>query len=69
MPKGIVRTDLNKTGTSYRDGIPITLPHTFGTAITLPKTFGIVEPVVDQTLVVNAVTWAPSPNHFGNTIT
>lgn len=68
MPKGIVRTDLNVTGVSYRDGTPVTLPHTFGTAITLPHTFGIVEPVSDQTLAVNTVTWTPSPDHFGNII-
>ena len=66
MPKGVVRTDLNTTGTSYKDGTPVTLPHTFGTPVTLPHTFGNVEPVADQTLAKNAVTWQPTPTHFGN---
>lgn len=40
MPLGLNRTDLNETGTSYKDGTPITEPHEFGNPITLPHEFG-----------------------------
>ena len=72
MPDGLVRTDLNTTGTSFRNGDPVQEPKNFGTPETQPpdpKNFGNVEPVVDPTLDSNPVTWAPDPKHFGNIIT
>lgn len=57
MPRGLNRTDLNSTGTSYRNGNPVTLPKNFGNPITTPHDFG------------NDVTWTPSSAHFGNPIT
>ena len=64
--KGIVRTDLNKTGISYKDGNPVVEPHEFNTPITLPKDFGHTMPVSDATLNTNPVSWSKSPEHFGN---
>jgi hypothetical protein len=57
MPRGLVRSDPNSGGKSYRDGSPVTPPIDFGTDITLPHDFG------------NDVNWSPSPNHFGNSVT
>lgn len=57
MPRGLNRTDLNSTGTSYRDGTPVTTPHEFGNPITTPHNFG------------NTVDWTPDPAHFGNPVT
>ncbi len=62
MPRGINRTDLNKTGTSYRNGTPITLPHEFGNAVILPKDFGNKPP---QDAPGNPVIL---PKDFGNQI-
>ena len=64
MPRGLDRTDLNTTGTSFRNGIPVVTPINFGQAVTLPKNFGNVMPFDAG----NPVTWAPSPVHFGNDI-
>ena len=69
MPDGLVRTDLNKTGTSFRQGTPITLPHSDGITINTPVDFGNDTPVSDPTLNSNPVTWVPSSAHFGNVIT
>ena len=66
MPEGLVRTDLNKTGTTFNNGIPVTEPLNFGTPITLPHNFGIALPVSDPTFDSNPVTWTVSPAHFGN---
>ena len=41
----------------YRHGSPVSLPVTFGQPVTLPVSVG------------NSVTWAPTPNHFGNAVT
>lgn len=68
MPEGAVRTDVNSTGDSFRDGTPVTLPVAPGTAVTLPKEFGTEIPVADATLKSNPVTWLPTPEHFGNSI-
>lgn len=64
MPLGINRTDLNDTGTSYKNGSPVTLPKTFGTAVTLPIDFGNDIPSDGKN--ENTVDWTPSPDHFGN---
>lgn len=67
MPRGLVRTDLNTTGVSYKDGSPVTLPKSFGNPITLPKNFG--NPVVLPKNFGNVVNWpTPDPAHFGNEI-
>ncbi len=69
MPRGLNRTDLNSTGTSYKDGTPVTLPKTFGTPIDL-TTHNFGNPVThgdDPTQFGNDVTWpTPDPAHFGN---
>ena len=57
MPRGLNRTNLNTTGTSYRNGSPVTLPINFGTALIIPHDFG------------NDVTWSPDPSHFGSAVT
>jgi hypothetical protein len=66
MPDSVVRTDLNTTGTSYKNGTPVTLPKNFGTAVTLPKNFGNPVPATSATFDSNPVTWQPDPAHFGN---
>jgi len=71
MPEGIVRTDLNKTGTSYEDGSPVTLPKNFGNIVNWtpsPAHFGNPVPATDPTFNSNPVTWLPNPAHFGNII-
>jgi hypothetical protein len=68
MPCGLVRTDLNKTGISYRNGFPILLPWEFGTAVTLPWFFGNPVPPTDPTFNSNPVNWTVNPAHFGNII-
>jgi hypothetical protein len=65
MPRGLDRTDLNTSGTSFRHGVPVVTPISFGQAITLPKNFGSTMPFDAG----NPVTWKPSPSHFGNAIT
>lgn len=64
--KGIVRTNLNATGTSYNKGFPVVGPLGFGQPVTLPKNFGNPIPAVNAANDTNPVTWTPSPNHFGN---
>ena len=64
MPLGLNRTDLNETGTSYKDGTPVTTPVTFGTPVTLPINFG--NQVSLPLNVGNVVDWTPDPAHFGN---
>ena len=63
--RGLVRTDLNTSGTTFRHGIPVTLPATFGTVVTLPKNFGNTMPFDTG----NPVTWQSNPAHFGNAVT
>jgi hypothetical protein len=66
MPLGIVRTDLNDTGTSYRNGTPVTFPIAFGTVVVLPLTFGtVISLPIDYG---NDVTWSPSASYFGSII-
>jgi hypothetical protein len=60
MPLG-----LNRSG-DFANGIPITLPHTFGNPVTLPKNFG--NPVTLPKNFGNPVTWTPDPAHFGNPV-
>ena len=75
MPRGLNRTDLNKTGISYRNGTPVTLPYEFGNVVTWPTPdpahFG--NPVTDgndPTQFGNTVDWqTPDPTHFGNAVT
>jgi hypothetical protein len=66
MPLGTEcnRTDLNKTGISYKDGSPITEPHEFGTPVTLPHDFG--NDIPSSGTNENDVTWLPNSAHFGN---
>jgi hypothetical protein len=69
MPLGINRTDLNKTGITYKDGFPITLPHNFGNDVDWltpdPAHFG--NPIPSDGHNVNTVDWfTPNPAHFGN---
>lgn len=68
MPEGLVRTDLNKTGTDYRKGTPVVLPHEYGNVVIEPKSFGNPVPPVDPSFNSNPVTWPPSSDHFGNNI-
>jgi len=65
MPRGLDRTDLNTSGTSFRHGVPVVTPINFGQAVTLPKNFGNTMPFDAG----NPVTWKPSPAHFGNAVT
>ena len=67
MPLGLNRTDLNKTGETYKDGTPITLPHEFGNVVNwapAPAHFG--NPIPSDGQEQNTVTWVPDPAHFGN---
>lgn len=65
MPEGLVRTDLNKTGKSFRNGDPVTLPIDYGTDITLPHSFGNPIPPNDPSFNSNPVIL---PHTFGNII-
>ena len=65
MPRGLDRTDLNTSGTSFRHGVPVVTPVNFGQAVTLPKNFGNTIPFDAG----NPVTWNPNPTHFGNDVT
>jgi len=68
---GLVRTDLNLTDITFRNGIPITLPHDFGNPVTWtpdPSHFGNPIPPPDPSLDSNLVIWAVDPAHFGNII-
>ena len=53
MPRGLDRTDLNTSGTSFRHGIPVVTPVSFGQAVILPKNFGNTMPFDAG----NPVTW------------
>jgi hypothetical protein len=67
MPLGTEcnRTDLNKTGISYKDGFPVVEPLEFGTPVNLPHDFG--NDIPSSGTNENAVTWpTPDPEHFGN---
>jgi hypothetical protein len=67
MPLGLNRTDLNSTGTSYRNGTPInTATHNFGNPIEEPHDFG--NPIPSSGTNENVVDWQPNPAHFGNMI-
>ncbi len=65
MPEGVVRTNLNTTGTSYRDGTLVTEPHEFGTPVTGPHDFGNPVPATDASFDSNPVIL---PHDFGNEI-
>lgn len=61
---GMNRTDLNSTHNNYRKGIPVSIPHSFGTPVNLAtKSFGtpVTLPVVDGSPVT-------TPHDFGNDI-
>ena len=62
MPLGKVNSG------DFRNGTPITLPHTFGNPVSNPEPFGNVIPQSNTTMDSNPVTWLPSPNHFGNQV-
>lgn len=66
MPLGANRTDLNDTGTTYKNGFPVTLPLNVGNPITEPHNFG--NPIPSSGTNENTVDWVPSPAHFGNDI-
>jgi hypothetical protein len=66
MPLGLNRTDLNSSGTSYKNGTPVTTPHNFGNPVTEPVDFG--NDIPSDGKEQNKVTWVPSPAHFGNII-
>lgn len=66
MPLGKNNVDFNSTGTSFRNGNPITLPHNFGNPVTLPVNSG--NPIPSSGTNENTVDWTPSPEHFGNDI-
>jgi hypothetical protein len=68
MPKGIVRTDLNQTGTTFKDGTPVTLPKEFGTEVELPLDLGNAVPAAASTDNNNPVDWEPAVDLFGNAI-
>ena len=50
----------------YRNGYPITLPHTFGNPVGTPEPFGNNEPQANLTMDSNPITWVKSSSHFGN---
>jgi len=60
MPCGLVRSG------DFRNGYPLTLPHTFGNPCGSPEPFGNNEPQANATLDSNPITWVPAPSHFGN---
>lgn len=66
MPRGRVRKG------DFRNGTPITLPHTFGNTVNWapsPAEFGNpVDHAADPAAFGNPVTWSPSPTHFGNQV-
>ena len=66
MPLGANRTDLNDTGTTYKNGFPVTLPLNVGNPITEPHDFG--NDIPSSGTNENTVDWSPSPAHFGNDI-
>ena len=62
MPLSLVRSG------DYRHGSPVSLPVIYsGQPVNLPVSFGHV--VTTPISVGNPVTWAPTPNHFGNAVT
>lgn len=72
MSEGLVRTDSNKGGATFRNGQPVTLPHNFGNPVMwTPNSahFGNPVPPADPTFNSNPVDWqTPNPAHFGNTV-
>lgn len=66
MAEGLVRTDLNSSGISYKNGFPVTGPISYGTSVTIPHNFGAAIPQSSATCHSNPVTWLPSPTRFGN---
>lgn len=56
----------NRTG-DFRNGSPITLPHTFGNVVTtIPANND--NQIPSNGNEKNTVNWTPSPTHFGNAI-
>ncbi len=71
MACGAVRTDLNTTGTSYRNGYTInTSTHSFGNAIPAAHDYLNTNPIPisDDTFDSNPISWTVAPTHFGNSI-
>jgi hypothetical protein len=71
MGLGLNRTDLNNTGTSYRNGTPVTLPLDVGNDVGWqtpdPTHFG--NPILTSGTEQNVVNWpTPDPTHFGNNV-
>lgn len=61
---GLVRTDLNTPGTSFKNGIPVTAPINFGQGMTGPFVFGAtINPTVTTSTNGNPMT---IPHNFGN---
>ena len=67
MPRGLNRTDLNKTGISYLHGFKITYLPIDGYAY--PGTQIDYLPVDGYASPGNPVTWEPNPAFFGNPVT
>jgi len=67
VPRGLNRTDLNKTGISYLHGFPITYLPIDGYAY--PGTQIDYLPVDGYAFPGNLVTWEPNPAFFGNPVT
>lgn len=65
MPLGLNRTDANSSGTSFKNGTPVTLPLNVGNPAP-PASFG--NPIPSSGTEQNTVTWLPSPSHFGTLI-
>jgi hypothetical protein len=63
MPDGIVRTDLNSSGTSYKNGFPVTGPISYGNEVTEPHNFGCTIPPTFATSHSSPMTL---PHNFGN---
>jgi|ERR1039458_9103968 hypothetical protein len=55
MPCGLVRSDLNLTGITFKDGFPLVLPANY-------------EAENEPSFPGNVVDWLPSPAHFGNPV-
>jgi len=80
LPCGLVRTDLNLTGISFRNGFPLILPANFeadnepsfpGNIVDWlpnPAHFGNPVPPTDASFNSNPVTWSVNPSQFGNII-
>lgn len=75
MPEGLVRTDANNAGVTYRNGNPVPPASPSDNSnpvnwLPSPAHFGNPVPATDPTFNSNPVTWqTPNPAHFGNLVT